>query len=217
VPNECTVDTIELQTNAFGPEGEPRGSQKHVAKVVMRPTDEPEAQFEVLSRIDLKPGHYNLRLAAHSATLDKTGSVYYAVDVPDFAKDALSLSGVVLAATPATASAGEEALASLIPVMPTTQREFMQNDDVVAFLRVYQHVKGPLEPVQLEIRVVDDHDAVKFHAAETIAADRFDASRAVDHRFNLPLADLSPGPHLLTIEAAAGRTTARRDMRFVVR
>jgi hypothetical protein len=65
--------------------------------------------------------------------------------------------------------------------------------------------------------VVDDHDAVKFHAAETIAADRFDASRAVDHRFNLPLADLSPGPHLLTIEAAAGRTTARRDVRFVVR
>ncbi len=84
-------------------------------------------------------------------------------------------------------------------------------------LRVYQHVKGPLESVQLEIRVVDDHDAVKFHAAETIAADRFDASRAVDHRFNLPLADLSPGPHLLTIEAAAGRTTARRDVRFVVR
>ena len=71
--------------------------------------------------------------------------------------------------------------------------------------------------MQLEIRVVDDHDAVKFHAAETIAADKFDAARAVDHRLNLPLADLSPGPHLLTIEATAGKASARRDVRFAVR
>jgi VWFA-related protein len=216
-PKVRTIDDITLVTNAYGPEGEPRGTQSQTATVVMQPTpDEPIAQFEVLSRIDLKPGHYNLRLAAHSATLDKTGSVYYAVDVPDFAKDAVSLSGIVLSAS-GIASAGNEALTSLIPVMPTTRREFIKSDEVTAFMCVYQHAKGTFESVQLDVRIVDDHDAVKFHAAETIAADRFDATRSVDHQFNLPLADLFPGPHLLTVEATNGKNAARRDVRFVMR
>jgi hypothetical protein len=217
-PKERTIDDIELVTNAFGPDGEPRGSQSQTAKVVMQPTpDEPAAQFEIASRFDVKPGRYNLRFAAHSATSDKTGSVYYAIDVPDFAKDAVSLSGVVLSATPGIASAGKEALTSLILVIPTTRREFMRGDEVDTFLRIYQHAQGPLESVQLDVRIVDDHDAVKFHAAETLAAGRFDALRAVDHRFNLPLADLPPGPYLLTIEATTGKASARRDVRFVVR
>jgi len=217
-PTERAVNSIELKTNAYGPEGELRGSQRQLAKVLMRPAPgETDAQFEVLSRMDVKPGHYNLRVEASSTMRDKPGSVYYALDVPDFAKDALSLSGVVLSATPAEASAGKDALTSLIPVMPTTQREFAKSDAVVAFLRVYQHAKGALEPVQFDVRIVDGHDAVKFHAGETFAADRFVATRAVDYRLDLWLAGLAPGAHLLTIEATAGKTAARRDVRFVMK
>jgi len=217
-PEQPTTDDIEIVTSAFGTEGQPRGSQKHSARIELWPTpDEPDAQFEVLSRIDLKPGSYNLRLAAHSTILDKTGSVYYPINIPDFAKEAVSLSGIVFSATPGIASAGEQALTSLIPVMPTTQRDFARSDEVTTFLRVYQHAKGPLASVLLDVRIVDDHDAVKLHAVETIAPAQFDASRAADHRFNLPLADLSKGQHLLTIQATAGKVTARRDVRFVVR
>lgn len=214
---EVGVDGMEFLTSAFGPSGEPRGSQKQTATIVLRGTAlDPQAQFELLSRFDLKPGSYNFRFGAQSALSHKTGSVYSAVDVPDFAKDVVSLSGVVLSA-PGIDAGPKEALTSLIPVMPTTQRAFVKSDDVVAFLRIYQQAKGALEPVQLDVRIVDDHDAVKFHAAETLTADRFDASRAVDHRFNLPLADLPPGPYLLTIEATTGKASARRDVRFVVR
>lgn len=218
-PKERTTDNIELLTRAYDAENQKmRGSQKEVAKVVMRPTtDEPDAQFEIVSRLDLKPGHYNLRLAAHSTVQDKTGSVYSAIDVPDFEKESLSLSGVIVSAVPATASAGKEALASLIPVMPTTKRTFARTDRVSAFLRIYQHAKGTLSSVRLDIRVVDDHDNANFHATETVTADRFDATRTVDHQFDLPVASFAPGPHLLTIEATAGRASARRDVRFVVK
>jgi VWFA-related protein len=217
-PADRTIDNIELLTRAFdGEGGKSRGSQKETARVVMRPTGDPQAQFEVLSRLDLKPGHYNLRFAAHSTLQDKTGSVYSIIDVPDFAKDPMSLSGVIVSATPATASAGQEALASLIPVMPTTKRTFAQTDKVSAFLRIYQHAKGTLSSVRLDIRVVDDHDNANFHATEIVSADRFDGTRTVDHHFDLPVASFAPGLHLLTIEATAGKTSARRDVRFVVR
>jgi len=216
-PQERTTDTIDLLTSAFGAEEKPRGSQRQTAKVVLRPTEDPQAHFEILSRLDLKPGRYDLRLAANSTLQDKTGSVYYAVDVPDCWKDPLSLSGVVVSATPATASAGQEALATLIPVMPTTRRVFARTDRVSAFLRIYEHAKGTLSSVRLDIRVVDDRDAANFHATEIVSADQFDATRTVDHRFDLPAVSFAPGPHLLTIEATAGKASARRDVRFVVK
>jgi VWFA-related protein len=218
-PPQRTADNVELRTSAYGAQGgKAVAFQNQVAKVVMRPTpDEPDAQFEVLSRLDVKPGHYNVRIGAHSMLLDKAGSVYDAIDVPDFEKDPLSLSGVVISAAPPIASAGKEALATLLPVMPTTRRTFTKADRVTGFLRVYQHAKGTLSSVRLDIRVVDDHDNAAFHATQTLSADQFEPVRAVDQRFDVPVATFAPGPHLLTIEATAGKATARRDVRFVVR
>ena len=129
----------------------------------------------------------------------------------------MSLSGVIVSASPSPASAGKEALAPLLPVMPTTKRTFAKTDTVSAFLRIYQHAKGDLSSVRLDVKVVDDHDSANFHATETVTADRFDLTRVVDHRFDVPIASFAPGPHLLTIEATAGKTTARRDVRFTVK
>jgi hypothetical protein len=218
VPKERTADTIALQTSAAGPEGEARGSQRQTAKVILRPTpDDTDAQFEVLSRIDLKPGRYNLRFGATSSLQEKTGSVYLSVDVPDFEKEPMSLSGVVISAAPSPASAGKEALAPLLPVMPTTKRTFAKTDKVSGFFRIYQHAKGELSSVRLDIKVVDDHDNANFHATDTVTADRFDVTRVVDHPFDVPIASFAPGPHLLTIEATAGKTQVRRDVRFIVK
>jgi VWFA-related protein len=219
VPKERAADNIQLRTSAFGPEGgKARATELQLAKVVMRPTpDEPDAQFEILSRLNLKPGHYNLRLGAHSMLLDKTGSVYDAIDVPDFEKDSMSLSGVVISTSPAIASAGKEALAALLPVMPTTKRTFTKADSVSAFLRIYQHAKGTLSSVRLDMHVVDDHDNASFHSTETLSADQFEPVRAVERRYDVPVRDFAPGPYLLTIEATAGKATARRDVRFTVK
>jgi len=39
---------------------------------------------------------------------------------------------------------------------------------------------------------------------------------AADCLLTLPIAQLSPGAHLLTIEASVGKTTVTRQVRFVV-
>jgi hypothetical protein len=41
--------------------------------------------------------------------------------------------------------------------------------------------------------------------------------RTVDVRYQIPLARLGPGPHLLTFRTTAGGTPLRRDVRFAVR
>jgi hypothetical protein len=150
-------------------------------------------------------------------TGSKSGSVYCDLDVPDFARAPLSLSGVVLSVTPGVVSGPKDRLAPLVPLVPTTMREFGRGDQVTAFLRVYQGGSGALAPVTLSIQIVNGQDTAVVKTSETLGADRFAKGRAADYFVEVPIARLSSGPHLLTVEANTGGKTARRDVRFEVR
>src|SRR5262249_17909633 len=52
--------------------------------------------YQVVTTVELPPGKYQLRVSAKSATLDKGGSVYDAVEVPDYSRTPLSVGGLVL-------------------------------------------------------------------------------------------------------------------------
>jgi VWFA-related protein len=123
-----TVQQVELITSAFDALGRAKESRGQTARIVLLPADGTEVEYEVLSRIDLKPGQYNLRIASHNPALGKSGSVYNDVDVPDFSKDGVSLSGVVLSAAPGLPAAPRDALSTLLPLIPTTVREFEKDD-----------------------------------------------------------------------------------------
>jgi VWFA-related protein len=210
---------IELLIGAFTPEGDARGSEtKTITLSVPPPRRGSEfTRYEALSRIDLKPGRYELRLSAHSTTFDKRGSVYVDVDVPDFVKAPLSLSGVMLSATPGVPVAPADLLRGMAPVIPTSERTFSRVERVSAFLRVYQGGNAKLAPVTLAIRIVDPHDATAFERTDTLGVDSFAAARAADVTLPLPLIQLAPGEYLLTIEATLGKVTSRREVRFTVR
>ena len=216
--SERVVETIDLQTQAFTPEGQLMGSSRQIAKVTLRPTSTNEFRFETLSHIDLKPGRYQLRLGAYRDTLKKRGSVYGDVVVPDFSKEKISLSGVVLTVTPPLAAAGQDTLKTLLPVVPTSERTFVRNSTVDVFLRAYQGGKGKLAPLAVVIRIVDGTDQIIVDSSQTLAVDKINAStRAGDIKFALPVRQLPVGSYDLWIEATAGSASARRDVRFIVK
>jgi hypothetical protein len=119
--------------------------------------------------------------------------------------------------TPSLASAPKDFLASVVPVAPTTQRTFMKGHRPTAFLRLYQGGKKPLEPVRMTTTIINDQDRTVVKADRAVEPSDFDASRAADHRFDLPIEDLLPGSYLLRVEAAAGKVTSSRELRFVLR
>ena len=167
------TETTELQTSAFTPEGDARGTQRHTAKVVLRAGADGEAAYEVLGRIDLPAGRYRLRLAAVNATTAKSGSVFADVIVPDFSNVPFSASPVVLSASPGRVSAPKDLFANLLPVVPTAERAFAASDRVTAFLRLYQSGQKPIEPVQVTIRIRDAQDQVTVTTTQTIRVDQF--------------------------------------------
>jgi hypothetical protein len=211
-------DDVELLVKAFTPEGKELNSITQVIPVTVSPTQR-ESEFttyEVLAQMDLKPGRYELRVSALSSASKLRGSVYADVDVPDFSKTPLSLSGVALSAVPGLAVAPPQRLSTVIPVLPTTVREFSRVQRVSAFLRLYEGGKGPIVPVNLSTKVVDRQNSTVFAQTDTLGSERFAMGRSADERFALPLSQLSPGEFLLSFEASLGKTIVRRDVRFRV-
>ncbi len=222
------ADDVDMQVNAYDPEGKLRASRRLTGRVTLRADSQAAAEYDMITRLDLAPGRYQLRVALHSSLQGKSGSVFYDLDVPDFAALPLALSGVVVTANPGSVAAPKDALAGLLPVAPTSSRAFGKDQQVTALMRVYQRAgraggaggaggDEALAPVPMSVMIFDATGAMVFDASPTLAVERFARDRAADCAFDLPIANLQPGPHLLRIEARLGDTTARRDVRFEVR
>jgi VWFA-related protein len=213
----ATVDEVDVLVHAYDMQARLRASDRVKVKLAFRPGMGASARFGVLSRLTLNPGRYQLRLAVRSSALGKNGSVYYDLEVPDFSKPELSLSGIVLDVTPPVLSAPRGRLSAILPVLPTAQREFSAGEQVGAFLRVYQGGKGPLSPVVVSTRVVDGRDTDVFGKTETLGQDRFGPTRAADYRMSLPLANVAKGSYLVSITATRGTLTVKREVRITLR
>ncbi len=219
-PAERTVEKIDLLARAFTPEGDARGQHAQTVSLALRPGASPadQAQYELLSQMDLKPGRYELRLSVHNDVLARDGSVFADVVVPDFAKAPLSLSGVAISVDPGHAAAPRGALAALIPVVPSAQRSFAPADGVSAFVRIYQGGTAAPVSVTFAVTITDDRNEEVVKASDNLTPTAFTAStRAADRTIGIPVDKLTPGDYLLTIAATAGANQARRDVRFTVR
>ncbi len=211
------TEHVDIGFSIFDDEGKMQASETR--GVAVSPTTAAGSTFtcQILARVDLRPGHYDVRVSAHSQERGVSGSVFGDVVVPDFSKEALALSGVFIETSPAPASVPKAAFEGLIPIVPAARREFQSRDTATAYLQIYQGGRAPAGAVTVKTVVLDQRDAVIAERAETFAPDRFGAGRPAEYRFPLPLNGLAPGLYLLRIEAAAGaRATVRRDVRFEV-
>jgi len=191
--------TTELRTNAYTTEGDLRGSQRHTAKVVLRQGAEGDADYEALSRIDLSPGRYVLRLAAFHESTGKTGTLSVDVLVPEFTGIAPSMSGVVLNASPGRPSAPRDLFREVLPVVPTAQRAFKTSDGVSTVLSLYQNAGRPMVPAEIAIRVVDEHDSAVITDRRTIGVDGFIAAQT---QKDAPVLPTTGGARSIAVPAA---------------
>jgi hypothetical protein len=213
-----TPEQIELLIKAYSSDGDAIGSDSQVISITVPAAraDSELSRYDVLAKMDLpKPGKYEIRLSAHSSAADTRGSVYVDFEVPDYRKEKLSFSGVVLSnALPADPVAPIRLLRDVVPVVPTSERTFSAADVVTAFMRVYQGGSDKIAAATMKISIQDATGKAVFTGNETIAVDRFTADRAADYQFRVPLDKLAAGEYLLTFDGALGKSAVRRDVRF---
>lgn len=211
---ERHVEKVDLQVSAFNVEGKPFGSKRFRADVTLRAGATGLAEYEVLSRLDLRPGRYQLRIAANVGSLSTGGSLYYDVDVPDFLSAPVALSGLILSADPGPVVAPADALKSILPIVPTSRRTFLATDRVTVFTRVHQSAKGPIAPVRLRLILRNASNVQVAEQGHDVDLSHFSTARFADVVLDVPIARLLPGQYLLTVEGTVGTNVVRRYSRF---
>jgi hypothetical protein len=170
---------------------------------------------EVVTRLNLPPGRYEIRVGA--VTEGRTGNVFAHLEIPRYDKEPLSTSGLVLVAPKAIATVGRDTMADVLPIAPTTAREFVPGDSVSAFMRLYQATHSEPGDVSVQATILDEAGEVSFEETALLSVETFKQSRSADYRLELPLQRLSSGRHLLTVQATRGSITLVRQARFQIR
>lgn len=205
-------DALEIFTHLFDPEGRPRGDFEQKARLCASP-----GWCELTSLIAAKPGRHAVRIGVKHVPSGRTGSVYLDVEVPDFAKRALTVSGLMVEATPPLARATDDRVRALIPIVPTTRREFAATDKATLLFRVHQRPDRTAKEVTRTLRVINARDEEVVSLTETIPASSF-AKGAAEQRLTLPLEKLAPGRYLVAVTVAAtGGEALERQLSFTVR
>jgi hypothetical protein len=206
--------TVNVLVGAFDRRGEALGTVRQTLTLTPRRAGTRTFEYEVVSQLDLAPGRYEVRAAIEDTRLGRSGSVYTYVDVPDYRDTDIEMSGLLIEALPARASAPAAPLEGLVSIVPTARRTFASTDTATGFARIYQGLTRPLTPGYVNARIVDEQDGTVFSQESRVLSEQFGAGRALDFSVDLPLRRLAAGEYLLSIEARVGTQTVRREARF---
>ena len=163
-----------------------------------------QAGFRVQSRLELPPGSYQLRVAAREGG-GRTGSVHYDLLVPDFGKEPLGMSGLVLSSVAAggvpTAGAVAE-LGSALPTPPTTARVFSADDELAVLAEIYDNQGAQSHAVDITATLKADGRVSVFTNTERRASKELGGARGgYGYTTRIPLTDLTAGLYVLRVEA----------------
>jgi VWFA-related protein len=180
--------------------------------------------LRVLSQASLPPGRYQMRVAAGDRS-GTAGSVVYDLEVPDFSKAPLVMSGVSLTA----ASAGQTAtikpkdpLGDFLPGPPTARREFDQEDLVVLFAEFYENARttGPhMLDFKAELRAQGGR-VVQQVTDERSSTELQGASGGYGFTARFQLEEAEPGLHVIHVEGRSRdnpESVVSRDIQIRVR
>ncbi len=165
--------------------------------------------FRVNPRIELPPGRYQVRIGARESGAGEVGSVFYDIEVPDFAKEKLTMSDVLLTAatsklvmTPLPDKQAE----GVLPLPATARRDFVKGDTLALFAEVYDNLPPlPTHKIDITTKLITEDGREVFKTSEERDSKDLQGSKGggYGHQLQIPLADVAPGRYLLRIEAAA--------------
>src|SRR6185436_18179685 len=112
--------------------------------------------FRFISSIDLPPGRYQIRVGVREGITKKAGSNTYDVEVPDFTKEKLVMSGIALTSALSGAAPTvrpKDPLERLLPGPLSAYRDFPQIDEIAFFAEIYDNLGKVGHKVQLAAMV----------------------------------------------------------------
>jgi VWFA-related protein len=220
-------DQIQLSYVALDATGKTRGGNTDAVTMTnLKPTTKERIEengLRLLNRLELPPGRYQLRVAAHDSAGGNVGALAYDLEVPDFSKAPFGISGLVMTSPSAAAVPTlrpDEQLKQVLPGPPVAVRSFPQNEELALFAEVYDNAASTPHKVDITTTVTTDEGQVMFKTEEPRdSADLGGKTGGYGFATRIPLKDLAPGNYVLTVSAKsrlANTPTAERQVRLIV-
>ena len=180
--------------------------------------------FRVLRRLTVPPGRYQIRVAAKESNGNAVGTVTQTLDVPDFSKGPLQLSGIIIASQSAirTPTANPDPqLKDVLPGAPSATRDFPRGDTLAIFAEVYDNQPAPAHRVSISSAILAEDGREMFAAADERSSEELQGKKGgYGYTRQLPLAQLAPGRYVWRVSArslASNGATTTREVEFRVR
>jgi len=199
---------VEISYLAFDTAGKMKAGSTDSLTTNLRPETKTRVQqtgFRMLNRLQLPPGRYHLRVASHDAAGGRLGSVAYDLEVPDFSKQAFTMSGVILTSmtgsTMVTAK-NDDSLKEVMPAPPIASRTFPQNDEIALFAEVYDNQSSTAHRVDIVTTIQTDDGKVVFKTEDERNSSELQGGKGgYGYTTRIPLNEVPPGDYVLNVQA----------------
>ena len=179
--------------------------------------------FRVQRRLTVPPGRYQIRVAAKESNGGAIGTVTQSLDVPDFSKGPLQMSGIAITSKSAarlpTANPDPQ-LKDVLPGAPSASRDFPRGDTLAIFAEVHDNQAAP-HRVSIASSILADDGRELFAAADERSSDELQGKKGgYGYTRELPLGELSPGRYVLRLTARsllANNAATTREVEFRIR
>ena len=217
------ANVVELSLYGINAQGKPLQGLRTAFDLTLRPeTYERVRKFGLRAnpRIELPPGRYQLRVGVREVGGGEMGTVFYDLDVPDFAREPLTMSGLLLSAPSAQrvlSVQADEAVARIFPGGATSRRTFTTADSLSIYAEIYAGLGDIAPRVDATTRLIAESGKEVSVAHDElgggVAAGR-DKSATYSLSRSIPLTNVPPGSYLVRVEAQrrgdAGRMAVRQ-------
>jgi VWFA-related protein len=205
------ANKIELSFYGVSQHGKAMAGTRSVLDLTLRPeTRERVKNFgvRVNPRISLPPGRYHLRVGARDAVAGMTGSVFYDLEVPDFRKDKLMMSGLLLTSNMSQQTPSiqpDPVLEKLMPAAATSRRQFSQRDLIALYTELYDNVTSTqARQVEVAVRILSEDGKEVFAIRDALENGGVAPKKAWEiygYSREIALKNIAPGRYALRVEA----------------
>jgi VWFA-related protein len=205
---------------AANPDGAIKGEEHGTLDLKPSAAPGPPAEdrtVRLVSRLKLSSGRYQLRVAA----LDRAGaagSVHFDMEVPDFTKGPLAMSGLMLASAAAASEptgGTDRSWKEVLADPPTAVRAFAAGDRVSLFAEIYDNGGKAGDRLEITTSIRSDAGETAFTRREMLS--RKEGGQSVSHQYSetIPLTGVAPGRYLLTVDARRTSNPAHHASRQI--
>ena len=232
-------DKLNVVVRVIDKDAKVRVNEKATVDLTLMPNTLARARargFRVTSAVNLPPGRYQLRVSAADSG-GNAGSVVGDLDVPDFYKQPLAMSGLTLISAAGnlapTARVKDDPVGTLLMQPPTATREFTRDDQLMLFAEVYENQQNlPPHTVDIATEVRAEGGRVVFSNSEARSSTELKGSLPAEagkakagggygYTVQIPLKDFAPGLYVVHVEgrSLAGKADSGvgRDIQIRIR